>query len=126
MGGAVIPNVVDFREKLELFEECWAPKNVAAMNDYRFKLAKLEGTFVWHAHPDSDEAFLVLEGLLAIEFRAGTVELRPGQMTVVPAGVEHRPCAEHGVCHVLLIEPETTLNTGNVGGERTAPLDDWI
>lgn len=109
---------IDLREKLERFDERWSPRIVAELNGQHVKLAKLEGEFVWHAHADEDELFLVLAGRLRIELRDGVVELGPGQMAVVPRGVEHRPVAA-GEVHVLLFEPAGTLNTGNVRDERT-------
>lgn len=109
---------IDLREKLARFDERWSPRVVAELNGQHVKLAKLEGEFVWHAHVDEDELFLVLEGRLRIELRDGAVELGPGQMVVVPRGVEHRPVAA-GEVHVLLFEPAGTLNTGNVRDERT-------
>lgn len=109
---------IDLREKLGRFDERWSPRVVAELNGQHVKLAKLEGEFVWHAHANEDELFLVLEGRLRIELRDGAVELGPGQMAVVPRGVEHRPVAA-GEVHVLLFEPAGTLNTGNVRDERT-------
>ena len=98
---------------------------VAELNDYQFKLVKIEGDFVWHRHDDTDEAFIVQRGELRIDFRDGTVTLRAGEMVVVPRGVEHRPRAD-AECHVLLIEPRGVVNTGDAGGERTAPNDVWV
>jgi mannose-6-phosphate isomerase-like protein (cupin superfamily) len=95
------------------------------MNDYQFKVVRLEGDFVWHDHPDTDEAFIVLDGTLRIDFRDGAVTLGPGEMFVVPRGVEHKPCAAAEV-KLLLIEPRGVLNTGDAGGDRTAALDVWI
>ena len=95
------------------------------MNDYQFKLVKLEGEFVWHSHADTDETFIVLDGELRIDFRDGAVQLRAGEMYVVPRGVEHKPFAARET-QVLLIEPRGVLNTGDQGGERTAPNDVWI
>ena len=117
---------INFAEKFALFSEHWAPKVIAEMNDYQFKLAKLEGDFVWHAHADTDETFLVIEGTLRIDLRDDSVVVGPGEMYVVPKGVEHRPRAESEV-KVLLIEPRGVVNTGD--GERdalTAPNDAWI
>ncbi|MEO8479012.1 MAG: cupin domain-containing protein [Gemmatimonadota bacterium] len=119
------PSVINFADKFTLITEQWSPRVVAEMNDYQFKLAKLEGEFIWHAHAETDEAFIVVKGRLVIEFRDGVVTLQPGEMLVVPAGVEHRPVAEME-CHILLIEPRGVVNTGDGGGERTAANDVWI
>lgn len=119
------PVPVRLAEKLARLGEPWSPRVVAELNDYQFKIAKLQGAFVWHRHPETDEAFLVLEGRLAIELRDGRVEMAPGDLWVVPKGVEHRPVAD-GECSVLLIEPRGVVNTGDAGGERTAPNDVWI
>jgi len=116
---------IRFADKLSLFHERWAPKVIAEMNDYQFKLAKIEGDFVWHAHPDTDETFVVLEGEMLIELRDGSVRLRSGEMFVVPRGVEHKPHAPHE-CSILLIEPRGVANTGDASSERTAPSDVWI
>lgn len=116
---------INFREKLQRIGEQWSPRVVAEMNDYQFKLAKLEGDFIWHSHPDTDEAFIVLEGQLRIDFRNGAVTLAPGELYVVPKGVEHKPYAEAEV-QLLLIEPRGVRNTGQEGGERTAPNDLWV
>jgi mannose-6-phosphate isomerase-like protein (cupin superfamily) len=112
---------IDLAEKLARFDERWSPRIVAELNGQHVKLAKLEGSFVWHSHVDEDELFLVLQGKLTIELRDGRVELGAGQMVVVPRGVEHRPVAE-GEVHVLLFEPAGTVNTGSVRNERT--IDD--
>ncbi len=112
------PERIDLAEKLSGFDERWSPRIVAELNGQQVKLAKLEGEFVWHSHADEDELFLVLEGKLTIELRDGAVVLGPGQMVVVPRGVEHRPVAV-GEVHLLLFEPAGTLNTGNVRNERT-------
>ena len=116
---------INFRQKLALFDDHWAPRVIAEMNDYQFKLVKLDGDFVWHDHPDTDEAFIVLEGRLRIEFEDGQVELEAGEMYVVPKGVAHRPRADNEV-RVLLIEPRGVVNTGDAGGELTADNDIWI
>ncbi|MEX0629469.1 MAG: cupin domain-containing protein [Chloroflexota bacterium] len=112
-------NKVNLDEKLALFDDLWSPKIVAKLNDYDIQVAKAQGEFVWHEHADTDEFFLVLKGRLAIQMRDGEVELGPGELFVVPKGVEHRPRADSAV-EVLLIEPAGTVNTGNAGGELTA------
>jgi mannose-6-phosphate isomerase-like protein (cupin superfamily) len=111
--------------KLASFEEPWQPKIVAELNDSFVKVVKLEGEFVWHHHDDEDELFLVVAGRMRMQFRDGDVVVEPGELIVVPRGVEHCPAAE-GDCHVVLIEPKTTLNTGNVRNERTVDELDRI
>lgn len=118
-------DTVDFKEKLALFDEFWAPRIVAQLNDYHLKLAKIQGEFVWHSHPETDEAFIVIEGAMQIVFRDQIVDLEAGQLCVVPSGVEHKPVASQ-TCHLLLIEPADTLNTGDAGGERTRTEELWI
>ena len=109
---------VEIAEKFALFDEPWSPRIVAELNDAYVKVVKLDGEFVWHHHDDEDELFWVVSGRLRMELRDGDVVLEPGELVVVPKGVEHRPVAE-GETHVVLIEPKTTLNTGNVRDERT-------
>lgn len=116
---------INFREKLGLFDERWAPKIIAQMNDYHFKLVKIQGEFVWHSHAETDEVFIVLDGEMAIEFRNGRTLLHPGELFVVPKGVEHKPVAEKE-CHILLVEPADLVNTGNAESELTAPNNVWI
>ena len=116
---------VNLQEKLTRFTEHWSPKIVAQMNDYHFKVVKVQGEFIWHDHPETDEVFLVLKGQLEIHFHDGKVILNEGDMFVVPKGVEHKPVAEDE-CHILLIEPAGTVNTGDVVSERTASNDVWI
>ena len=116
---------INLAEKLGLITEQWRPRVVAELNDYQFKIVRIEGDFVWHDHPETDEAFIVLEGELRIDFRDGAVSLRQGEMFVVPKGVEHKPFAASEV-KLMLIEPRGTLNTGHAGGERTAQNDLWI
>jgi mannose-6-phosphate isomerase-like protein (cupin superfamily) len=116
---------INLAEKLSLFSDQWQPRVIAEMNDYQFKVVKIEGDFLWHDHPDTDETFLVLEGELRIDFEDGAVLLRKGELYVVPKGVRHKPYAEHEV-KMMLIEPRNTLNTGSEGGERTAQNDIWI
>ena len=116
---------INFQQKFSLFTEQWQPKVIAEMNDYQFKIVKLQGDFIWHDHPETDEAFIVLDGQLRIDFRDRSVVLGPGEMFVVPKGVEHKPYAEDEV-KLLLIEPRGVLNTGHEGGERTAQNNVWI
>ena len=118
-------NAINLAQKFALFDEQWQPKVVAEMNDYQFKIVKLQGEFIWHDHRDTDETFIVIDGELRIDFRDGAVELKAGEMFVVPKGVEHKPYAEREV-KLLLIEPRGTPNTGDAGGDRTAPNDVWI
>ncbi len=118
-------NAINLREKLSRFSEHWSPRVVAEMNDYQFKLAKVLGEFVWHAHADTDEVFIVIEGELVLEFRDKAVPLAAGEMYVVPRGVEHRPVAARE-CSVLLVEPRGVVNTGEAGGAHTAPNDVWV
>ena len=116
---------VNLKDKLARFADHWAPRVVAELNDYQVKLAKVQGEFVWHDHPDTDELFLVVDGELTIEFRDRRVELSAGDLFVVPRGVEHKPFAENE-CHILLIEPRGVVNTGDAGGDLTAEGDVWI
>lgn len=116
---------VNFREKLTKFSEHWSPKVVAQMNDYQFKLVKIQGEFVWHSHAETDDVFIVLEGEMSIELPDGRVDLKAGEMFVVPKGVEHKPVAERE-CRLLLVEPIGTVNTGDAGGAMTAANDVWI
>src|ERR1700730_13751133 len=116
---------INFSQKFALFQEQWQPKVVAEMNDYQFKIVKLEGDFVGHHHQDTDETFIVIEGMLRIDFRDGAVHVSDGEMCVVPKGVEHKPYAEREV-KLLLIEPRGVPNTGDEGDERTAEQDVWI
>ena len=116
---------INFNEKLSKFSEHWAPKIIAQMNDYHFKVVKFQGEFVWHSHDDTDEVFIVLDGEMSIAFRDGSVELKAGEMFVVPKGAEHRPLAEKE-CKALLVEPAGTINTGDTGGEMTAEDEVWI
>lgn len=116
---------VNFLQKFSLFQEQWSQKVIAEMNDYQFKIARLQGDFIWHDHADTDETFIILEGQLRIDFRDGHVLLSQGEMFVVPKGVEHKPYAENEV-KILLIEPRGVLNTGSEGGARTNANDVWI
>ena len=115
---------INFAEKFGTFGERWSPRIIAQMNDYHFKLVRIEGDFVWHAHPDTDEVFVVIDGAVTIHFRDGAVTLSPGEMFVVPRGKEHRPVAARE-CRLMLVEPAGTVNTGDAPSDRTAPADVW-
>lgn len=116
---------INLHHKLDLVTEQWRPKVIAEMNDYQFKLVRLQGDFVWHDHPETDETFLVIDGTLRIDFPDGSVQVAAGEMFVVPKGLRHKPHAETEV-RLLLIEPRGVLNTGHEGGARTAENDVWI
>lgn len=116
------PDVVDLPTKFDAFAEHWSPRLVATLNDYDVKVVKMQGDFVWHTHDDTDELFLVIEGRLIIQLRDGDVTLTPGQIFVVPKGVEHCPRADDEV-KALLIEPTGVINTGDAGGELTAVVE---
>lgn len=119
-------NSINLQEKLAKFSEHWSPKIIAQLNDYHFKLAKVQGEFEWHNHPETDEAFIIVKGSLKILFRDGEVQLSEGEMFVVPKGVEHKPVAENE-CHIMLIEPTGTVNTGDAEKSNlTKPNDVWI
>lgn len=122
---------IDLAGKIALIDGHWQPRVVAEMNDYQFKVVKVEGEFQWHCHADTDETFIVLEGTLRIDFRSGpsgdgSIVLGAGQMAVVPKGVEHKPSAEVEV-KMLLIEPRGVVNTGDgATSELTVENDQWI
>jgi mannose-6-phosphate isomerase-like protein (cupin superfamily) len=117
-------DVVNLAEKFSRFTDRWSPKIVGEVNDMHVKLVKLAGEFVWHQHEREDELFLVVAGRLRMQLRDGDREVGPGELIVVPKGTEHCPLALTDEVHVLLLEPKTTLNTGNVVNERTvAALD---
>jgi mannose-6-phosphate isomerase-like protein (cupin superfamily) len=118
-------DAIDLREKLAAISDHWHPRVIAELNDIQFKLVKFEGDFVWHKHDDTDEAFFVIQGEMIVEFRDRVVRVGEGQLYVVPKGAEHITRAERE-CHALIIEPRGVVNTGEAGGELTAPLDDWI
>ena len=106
---------VNLAEKFATFSEHWAPRIVATYNDNDIRIVKVEGAFVWHKHDETDDFFLVLDGVLDIELRDRTVTLGPGELFVVPRGVEHRPVARNGEVRMIVIEPSGTLNTGDAG-----------
>ncbi|MCD0504230.1 cupin domain-containing protein [Bordetella petrii] len=120
-----IPRVINFADKLARIHGHWSPRVVAEMNDYQFKLVKIQGDFIWHDHADTDETFIVLKGRLRIDLPGGQVEVGPGEMVVVPRGMSHKPCAGQEV-EMMLIEPRGVLNTGGETSERTAQNDVWI
>ena len=112
-------------DKFALFDEHWSPKVIAQVNDFHVKAVKLQGEFVWHAHPETDELFFVHKGELNIQYRDRDNIVRAGEMFVVPKGVEHRPVAA-AECEILLLEPAGTPNTGDAGGPMTAQETPWI
>ncbi len=125
-------NRINLAEKLGQFSAHWQPKIIAELNGQHVKLVKIKGEFVWHHHEHEDEMFLVVRGAFRMELRdraegqaCRTVELREGDMIVVPRGVEHRPVAGEE-CSILLFEPASTVNTGSAGGPRTVPQPDWV
>jgi len=118
-------DVVNLTMKFSLISDQWDPKIIAQLNDYHLKIAKIEGEFVWHSHPETDEMFLVVDGELDIHLRDRLLHLKPGELCVIPKGVEHKPAAVEE-CQILMIEPAGTLNTGDAGGEMTIENTDWI
>ena len=117
-------NVTKLSDKFNLFQVPWHPKIVGELNDSYVKLAKLKGEFVWHHHANEDELFLVIKGTLVIKLRDQELTIHEGEFVIIPKGVEHLPVAEEEV-QVLLLEPKTTSNTGNVQNERTVAAE-WI
>jgi len=109
---------INLKEKLALFQDHWNPRIIGELNGQHVKLAKLKGEFIWHHHEAEDELFLVLKGVLKMEFRDKVETIHAGEVIIVPKGVEHRPVAEHEV-ELMLFEPASTLNTGNLQNERT-------
>ena len=116
---------INFEEKLSKFSEHWAPKIIARMNNYHFKVVKFQSELVWHSHDDTDEVFIILDGEMSIAFRDGAVALKAGEMFVVPRRAEHKPFAEKE-CKAMPVEPAGTINTGGTGGEMTAEDNLWI
>ena len=110
--------VVNIEDKLSLFSEHWSPKIIGDLDGFHIKIAKLQGEFLWHSHENEDELFLVIKGSLTIKLRERDLTIREGEFVVIPQGVEHKPVATEEV-HVVLIEPKSTVNTGDAGGERT-------
>ena len=118
-------HTVNLLHKASSIDAQWSPRIVAEMNDYQFKVVRIEGEFIWHSHPETDEAFVVLEGELRIDLPHGQVFVGPGELYVVPRGIEHRTAAASET-KLMMIEPRGILNTGHEGGERTAENDLWI
>ena len=117
-------NTINLTSKFNLFQEPWHPKIVGELNDLYVKLAKLKGEFVWHHHDNEDELFLVVKGTLVITLRDQELTIHEGEFVIIPKGVEHLPVAEEEI-QVLLLEPKSTLNTGDVKNERTVEAE-WI
>jgi mannose-6-phosphate isomerase-like protein (cupin superfamily) len=116
---------INLTNKLSLFDDYWSPRIIAQMNDYHLKLAKIQGEFIWHSHPDTDEVFIVIKGEMRIEFRDYHTKLSEGDLCVVPRGIEHKPVAKDE-CQIMLIEPIGTVNTGDAAGDRTKTEENWI
>ena len=122
----MIYNPINIEKKLKKFSDYWSPKVIGEMNDYQFKVAKVQGEFIWHQHLDTDETFFVVQGQLTIEFKDGSVDIEQGEMYVVPKGVEHKPMATKE-CHIMIIEPKGVTNTGNkIDSKLKADNDVWI
>ncbi len=116
---------INIQEKFYKFSSHWFPKIIAQVTDYHIKLAKIQGEFVWHSHPETDEMFFVVDGEMEIHFRDGVLKLHSGEMYVVPKGVEHKPVAVQE-CQIMLIEPAGTVNTGDQVDEKAATTGVWI
>ena len=116
---------INFREKFEKFSEQWKPKVITELNDYQFKLVKIKGDFIWHNHEKTDEAFIVIDGKIFIEFEEKIEEINEGEMIIVPKGIKHRPYAQTEA-KIMIIEPKGVVNTGEILDKLTAPNDDWI
>lgn len=118
---------VDLAQKFALFAETWSPKIIGQVDDMHVKIARIDGEFDWHAHPDEDELFLVIEGAMDMQFRDHTERVAAGQMIIVPKGVEHRPASVGGECKILMIERAGTLNTGdNADSDRTVEAPETL
>jgi mannose-6-phosphate isomerase-like protein (cupin superfamily) len=116
---------INLAKKFALFEDTWSPKIVGAFNENYVKLVRIDGEFIWHHHEREDELFVVLDGRLTMQFRDGDVPVGPGEIIIVPRGVEHRPVTDRPV-RIMLIEPKSVVNTGNVREERTVEDEEWI
>ena len=116
---------INFKSKFDKFNDHWSPKVIAEMNDYQFKLAKIKDDFVWHEHNDTDEVFIVISGVIWIEFKDETIQINTGEMIVVPKGTKHRPYATEEA-QIMLVEPKGVVNTGDIESDLTALDDQWI
>ena len=116
---------INLKSKFQKFTDQWSPKVIVEMNDYQFKLVKIENDFTWHKHEDTDETFLVIEGKMGIEFEDQTVELSEGEMIVIPKGKKHKPYADKEA-KIMIIEPKGVINTGDVTNDLTAKNDQWV
>jgi len=116
---------INFKSKFEKFNDLWSPKVIAKMNDYQFKLVKIKDDFVWHEHNDTDEVFIVISGVIWIEFKDETIQINTGEMIVVPKGTKHRPYATEEA-QIMLVEPKGVVNTGDIESDLTALNDQWI
>ena len=116
---------INIKSKFEKFNDLWSPKTIAEMNDYQFKIAKIEGDFIWHDHKDTDETFIVIEGEMNMHFREKNIKVSRGEMIVVPRGLEHKPCAKKE-CKILVIEPRGVVNTGDKKNKLTINKEIWI
>ena len=116
---------INLKSKFQKFTDQWSPKVIEEMNDYQFKLVKIENDFTWHKHDDTDETFLVIEGKMGIEFENQTVELSEGEMIVIPKGKKHKPYADKEA-KIMIIEPKGVTNTGDVTNDFTAENDQWV
>jgi mannose-6-phosphate isomerase-like protein (cupin superfamily) len=121
----MLPKPVDINHKFTLFTEHWSPKVIGKINNYLVKIGKLQGDFVWHKHDETDELFIVNKGILRVDFRDSQVFLNKGQMLIVPKGIEHKTHADEE-CELIMFEPETTLNTGDVESDMTVSELEWI
>ena len=116
---------INLKSKFEKFNDHWSPKVIAEMNDYQFKLAKIKDDFIWHEHNDTDEAFIVISGVIWIEFKDETIQINAGEMIVVPKGAKHRPYATEEA-QIMLVEPKGVVNTGDIESDLTALNDQWV
>ena len=116
---------INLNHKFKLFSDNWSPKVIAEMNDYQFKLIKINGEFIWHSHDDTDEAFIVINGEFTIKFRDRKVDIKKGEMFIVPKGVEHKPIAKNE-CQIMVIEPKGVVNTCDKKSDLTAKNNVWI